>query len=101
MSTGFHEEPLVLRTDKAIELCHNWGTETDPEFKGYANGNSEPGRGFGHIAIVRTSCSSPDQLPAYSYSFMHSALIMSKKKPIVLLNLESLSRRDQRTVACE
>jgi lactoylglutathione lyase len=27
------------------------GTESDPDFKGYANGNSEPGRGFGHIAI--------------------------------------------------
>ena len=25
---------------------HNWGTESDPEFKGYHNGNSEP-RGFG------------------------------------------------------
>lgn len=24
----------------------NWGTENDPEFKGYHNGNSEP-RGFG------------------------------------------------------
>ncbi|KAK1561297.1 hypothetical protein QYE76_037241 [Lolium multiflorum] len=29
-----------------IELTHNWGTETDPEFKGYHNGNSDP-RGFG------------------------------------------------------
>lgn len=24
----------------------NWGTESDPEFKGYHNGNSDP-RGFG------------------------------------------------------
>ncbi|KAK2433880.1 glyoxalase/bleomycin resistance protein/dioxygenase superfamily protein [Trifolium repens] len=29
-----------------IELTHNWGTESDPEFKGYHNGNSDP-RGFG------------------------------------------------------
>ncbi|KAF8644792.1 hypothetical protein AX16_008254 [Volvariella volvacea WC 439] len=34
-----------------LELTHNHGTESDPEFKGYANGNSDPGRGFGHIAI--------------------------------------------------
>lgn len=33
-----------------LELTHNHGTETDPEFKGYASGNSDPGRGFGHIA---------------------------------------------------
>ncbi|KAF2321750.1 hypothetical protein GH714_002079 [Hevea brasiliensis] len=31
-----------------IELTHNWGTESDPDFKGYHNGNSEP-RGFGKM----------------------------------------------------
>lgn len=34
-----------------IELTHNWGTESDPNFEGYCNGNTEPGKGFGHIGI--------------------------------------------------
>lgn len=34
-----------------LELTHNWGTEKDDDFS-YANGNSEPGRGFGHTAII-------------------------------------------------
>lgn len=33
-----------------IELTHNYGTENDPDYK-VANGNSEPGKGFGHFAI--------------------------------------------------
>jgi lactoylglutathione lyase len=35
-----------------LELTHNHGTETDADFAGYASGNSDPGRGFGHIAIT-------------------------------------------------
>ncbi|KAG4988969.1 hypothetical protein JHK82_031299 [Glycine max] len=34
-----------------MELTDNWGTENDPEFKGYHNGNSEP-LGYGHIGIA-------------------------------------------------
>ncbi|KAJ1556754.1 Lactoylglutathione lyase [Cladochytrium tenue] len=34
-----------------LELTHNWGTETDPAFAGYSNGNSDPGRGYGHIGV--------------------------------------------------
>ncbi|GJJ75902.1 lactoylglutathione lyase [Entomortierella parvispora] len=34
-----------------LELTHNWGTENDADFS-YANGNSNPGRGFGHTAII-------------------------------------------------
>lgn len=33
-----------------LELTHNYGTESDPKYK-IANGNSEPGRGFGHICV--------------------------------------------------
>ena len=43
-----------------LELCHNWGTETDDSFPGYTNGNEEGKRGFGHIAVsvddVQKSC---------------------------------------------
>lgn len=33
-----------------VELTHNYGSENDANFK-IANGNSEPGKGFGHICI--------------------------------------------------
>jgi len=33
-----------------IELTHNYGTENDDNYK-IANGNSEPGKGFGHTCI--------------------------------------------------
>ncbi|EGO00431.1 hypothetical protein SERLA73DRAFT_181028, partial [Serpula lacrymans var. lacrymans S7.3] len=35
-----------------LELTHNHGTESDASFQGYSSGNSDPGRGFGHIAIT-------------------------------------------------
>ncbi|CAK9167567.1 unnamed protein product [Ilex paraguariensis] len=45
-----------------IELTHNWGTEIDPEFKGYHNGNSEP-RGFDLACYKITACLACGKLP--------------------------------------
>ncbi|KAG8914576.1 Lactoylglutathione lyase [Tulasnella sp. 408] len=45
------KDERLISSKGVLELSHNHGTESDPEFKGYANGNQEPGRGFGHIAI--------------------------------------------------
>lgn len=42
---------FTFRQKAAIELTHNHGTESDPEFAGYHNGNDAP-RGFGHIGIT-------------------------------------------------
>ena len=35
-----------------IELTPNDVPESETDFKGYASGNTDPGRGFGHIAIT-------------------------------------------------
>jgi len=40
-----------FRREGVLELTHNHGTENDESFA-YANGNAEPGRGYGHIAIT-------------------------------------------------
>ena len=42
-----------------LELTHNYGTEKDDGYK-VANGNAEPGKGFGHICVsvdnIQASC---------------------------------------------
>jgi len=46
------KEQSRFSREGVLELTHNHGTESDPSFQGYASGNSEPGKGFGHIAIT-------------------------------------------------
>ncbi|KAJ9067124.1 hypothetical protein DSO57_1003036 [Entomophthora muscae] len=33
---------FVANRPGILELTHNWGTESNPDFKGYHNGNKEP-----------------------------------------------------------
>ncbi|KAG0588088.1 hypothetical protein KC19_2G215100 [Ceratodon purpureus] len=42
---------FLIKCKATIELTHNWGTESDPNFTGYHNGNTDP-RGYGHIGIA-------------------------------------------------
>jgi lactoylglutathione lyase len=41
---------FIFSRETTLELTHNWGTESDPDFAGYHSGNSDP-RGFGHLGI--------------------------------------------------
>lgn len=47
-----------------LELTHNHGSEDDPEFEGYHNGNTDP-KGFGHLCIsvpdVYATCENLEQ----------------------------------------
>lgn len=46
LSPGAH----VTDRQGVLELTYNWGTIDDPSYT-VANGNSDPGRGFGHVCI--------------------------------------------------
>ncbi|OAV96086.1 lactoylglutathione lyase [Puccinia triticina 1-1 BBBD Race 1] len=50
-----------LHREGIVELCHNWGTESDDNFSGYHNGNKSP-QGFGHLAIT---CDDVEKTCAY------------------------------------
>jgi len=66
--TSEEKAASIFTREGILELTHNHGTESDPNFQGYASGNSDPGRGFGHIAItvddVDKACERFDKLGA-------------------------------------
>jgi len=49
--TADEKKSAATAREGVLELTWNHGTENDADFKGYSSGNSDPGRGFGHIAI--------------------------------------------------
>ncbi len=55
----------MFARQSVLELTHNWGTEDDPDFDGYHNGNSDP-QGYGHICInvpdVEAACARFEEL---------------------------------------
>ncbi|CAO2813009.1 unnamed protein product [Amaranthus hypochondriacus] len=60
----------TLSKRATIELTHYWGTESDPEFKGYHNGNTDP-RGFGHIGItVDDTCKACERFEKLGVEFV-------------------------------
>ncbi|KAF4567295.1 Lactoylglutathione lyase [Pleurotus pulmonarius] len=64
--TAEEKEKSRFSREGVLELTHNHGTESDADFKGYASGNTDPGKGFGHIAItvddVEKACDRFEQL---------------------------------------
>ncbi|KAF7427951.1 Lactoylglutathione lyase [Pleurotus ostreatus] len=64
--TAEEKEKSRFSREGVLELTHNHGTESDANFKGYASGNTDPGKGFGHIAItvddVEKACDRFEQL---------------------------------------
>lgn len=52
---GQEGRDVQSRRQGVLELTHNWGTESDPSFEGYHNGNSTANgakSGYGHIAVT-------------------------------------------------
>lgn len=63
------EQYLWTMPHLCLELTHNHGSEDDPDFK-VSNGNVEPLRGFGHIAVMtRDVYKASEELEAAGVAF--------------------------------
>lgn len=55
----------LWRQQGILELCHNWQTEQQPDFK-YCTGNEPEHKGFGHICVfvddLEKACNRFEQL---------------------------------------
>lgn len=63
---------VVSDREGLIELTHNYGTESDPDYK-VTTGNSDPYKGFGHI------CISVDNIQAACQRIADSGYTFQKK----------------------
>lgn len=103
------KEEAFGKREGVLELCWNHGTgelsialecplrltetradapESDDSFKGYASGNDEPGRGFGHIAIT------VDNLEAAVKRFDDLKVKFKKRPEDGRMKVSSLHARD-------
>ncbi|KAK0448660.1 Glyoxalase/Bleomycin resistance protein/Dihydroxybiphenyl dioxygenase [Armillaria borealis] len=98
--TAKEKEETRFGREGVLELTHNHGTESDPSFQGYANGNSDPGRGFGHIAItvddVEKACERFEQL---GVAFKKVDTVHSSPSYIYFDNLQKPSDGKMRHIA--
>lgn len=60
------------KREGVLELCHNWGSESDDSFK-LANGNEDPYKGFGHI------CFSVPEIASFEEKLLSNNVSFKKK----------------------
>lgn len=74
------------------ELTHNWGTESDPEFKGYHNGNSDPRGAYRGLLICTTPWLSLARCPVRQIQNFKRHVSQACMQPCRPAGLNSLGR---------